>query len=60
MWLMCCIIGKERESRKGKKDERVSWREEPQDMAVIEFIDQTEKEEGSRKNKYINMGHTVT
>lgn len=49
MWLMCCIIGKERESRKGKKDERVSWREEPQDMAVIEFIDQTEKEEGSRK-----------
>lgn len=29
-------------------------------MAVIEFIDQTEKEEGSRKNKYINMGLTVT
>lgn len=42
--------------------EKVPWWEEPQDTAVIEFIDQTEEEEERRGDriKKKNSGHAVS
>lgn len=48
---MCAVMHR-RKGEEGKRKKREPWREEPQDMAVIEFIDQVGKEEGSGKGKY--------
>ena len=55
---MACVMHHQREQ--GGEDKRVPWREKPQDMVVIEFIDQIERKEGSGGEHIEDSGHTVT